>query len=89
MENIINLYSEDGTVIYLKKLKRLNGEESKTYLIKTNMPTFTVGYIEGNKKFIDLSRGPTIIEGSLLKEANAVVKSIDSIIGYGYTITFE
>ena len=27
--------------------------------------------------------------GSLLEEAQAVVKSIDYTMGYGYTITFE
>lgn len=38
---------------------------------------------------IDPSGGPMIVEGSLLEEANAVVKSIDFIVGYGYTVTFE
>ena len=89
MEDIIKLHSRGGVNNYLKKMKRLNGEESKTYLIKTNMPTLRMGYIDNKNKFIDLSGGPMIVEGSLLEEANAVVKSIDFITGFGYTITFE
>ena len=89
MEDIIKLHSRGDINNYLKKMKRLNGEESKTYVIKTDMPTFRVGYIEDKRKFIDLSGGPMIVEGSLLEEANAVVKSIDFVVGYGHIITFE
>ena len=88
MEDIIKLHSRGGANNYLKKMKRLNGEESKTYVIKTDIPTLGAGYIEG-KKFIDPSGGPMIIEGSLLEEAYAVVKSIDFVAGYGHIITFE
>ena len=88
MENIIKLRSRGGINNYLKKMKKLNGEESKTYVIKTDIPTLAAGYIEG-KKFIDPSGGPMIVEGSLLEEANAVVKSIDFVAGYGHIITFE
>ena len=89
MEDIIKLHSKGGVNNYLKKMKRLNGEESKTYVIKTDMPTFRMGYVEEKRKFINPSGGPMIVEGSLLEEAKAVVKSIDFITGYGYTITFE
>lgn len=89
MEDIIKLHSRGDVNNYLKKMKRLDGEESKTYVIKTDMPTLRMGYVEEKRKFIDLSGGPMMVEGSLLKEANAVVKSIDFIVGYGYTITFE
>ena len=89
MEDIIKLCSRGGANNYLKKMKRLNGEESKTYVIKTDMPTIRLGYVEDKRKFIDLSGGPMIVEGSLLEEANAVVKSIDFVVGYGHIITFE
>ena len=89
MEDIIKLYSRGGANNYLKKMKRLNGEESKTYVIKTDTPTIRLGYVEDKRKFIDLSGGPMIVEGSLLEEANAVVKSIDFVVGYGHIITFE
>ena len=89
MEDIIKLHSRGGANNYLKKMKRLNGEESKTYVIKTDMPTIRLGYVEDKRKFIDLSGGPMIVEGSLLEEANAVVKSIDFVVGYGHIITFE
>lgn len=89
MEDIIKLRSRYGAVNYLKKMPKPDGSESKTYLIKTNMPTLRMGYIDNKNKFIDLSSGPMIVEGTLLEEANAVVKSIDFITGFGYTITFE
>ena len=89
MEDIIKLHSRGGANNYLKKMKRLNGEESKTYVIKTDIPILKTGYVEETRKFIDLSEGPMIVEGLLLEEANAVVKSIDSVAGYGHTITFE
>ena len=89
MEDIIKLHSRGGANNYLKKMKRLNGEESKTYVIKTDMPTIRLGYVEDKRKVIDLSGGPMIVEGSLLEEANAVVKSIDFVVGYGHIITFE
>ena len=89
MEDIIKLCSRGGANNYLKKMKRLNGEESKTYVIKTDIPTLRSGYIEDKRKFIDPSGGPMIVEGSLLEEANAVVKSIDFVVGYGHIITFE
>lgn len=89
MEDIIKLHSRGSINNYLKKMKKPNGEESKTYVIKTDMPTLRMGYVDENRKFIDPSGGPMIIEGSLLEEANAVVKSIDCIVGYGYTVTFQ
>lgn len=89
MEDIIKLHSRGGVNNYLKKMKSPNGEESKTYVLKTDMPTLRVGEVQGGNKFIDPSGGPMIVEGSLLEEANAVVKSINFIAGYGHTITFE
>jgi hypothetical protein len=53
------------------------------------MPTLRIGYVDDKHKFIDPSGGPMIVEGSLLEEANAKVKSIDFVTGFGHTITFE
>lgn len=89
MKDIIKLYSRGETNNYLKKMKKPDGTESKTYLFKTDMPTLRVGTVEGNKKFIDPSGGPMIIEGCKLEEADATVKFIDFVIGTGYLITFE
>ena len=89
MEKIIKLHSRGDESTYLKMMMKPNGSESKTYLIKTSTPTLRMGYIDNKNKFIDPSGGPMIVEGVLLEEANAVVKSIDFITGFGYTITFE
>lgn len=89
MESVIKLCSRDGICNYLKKLNKLTDGESKTYLLKTSMPTLRTGYVKEKHKFIDPVGGPIIIEGSLLKEANAIVKSIDFVNGFGYTVTFE
>lgn len=89
MENIIRLHSRGGSNNYLKKMRRPDGKESKTYVIKTDTPTLRMGYVEDKRRFIDPSGGPMIVEGSLLEEANAVVKSIDFVVGYGHIVTFE
>ena len=47
------------------------------------------GLTDKKKKFIDPSGGPIIVEGEYLEEAEAVVKSIDYVMGVGYAITFE
>ena len=73
----------------MKKLKKPDGSESKTYVLKVSTPYLRCGELEGGRKFIDPSEGPMIVVGNYLEEAEAVVKSIDFTVGYGYTITFE
>ena len=87
MNDIINLTSGVYEKNYLKKLKKLDNTESKTYVLKVSNPYIRTGTVDG-KKFINPSGGPMITVGETLKEAEAVVKSIDYTIGYGYTITF-
>ena len=89
MEDIIKLRSRYGTRNYLKKMPKSDGSESKTYVLKTDAPSLRVGNVSDGNKFIDPSGGPMIVVGYELEEAKAVVKSIDFVKGYGYTITFE
>ena len=89
MKDLIKLKSRGYEKNYLKKLKRPDDSESNTYVLKTDIPTLRVGEVQGGKKFIDPSGGPMIVVGYELEEANAVVKSIDFVEGYGWTITFE
>ena len=89
MEDIIKLRSRYRAVNYLKKMPKPDGSESKIYVLKTDVSTLRVGEIQGGNKFIDPSGGPMIVVGCELKEAKAVVKSIDFVEGYGWTITFE
>lgn len=89
MKDLIKLKSRGYEENYLKKLKKLDGTESKTYVLKVSTPYLRGGEVEGGRKFIDPSGGPMIVVGDYLEEAEAVVKSIDFTIGYGYTITFE
>ena len=89
MKDLIKLKSRGYEENYLKRLKKLDGSESKTYVLKVSTPYLRGGEVEGGKKFIDPSGGPMIVVGDYLEEAEAVVKSIDFIAGYGYTITFE
>lgn len=89
MKDLIKLKSRGHEENYLKRLKKLDGSESKTYVLKVSTPYLRGGEVEGGKKFIDPSGGPMIVVGDYLEEAEAVVKSIDFIAGYGYTITFE
>lgn len=89
MEEIIRLRSGGDEDNYLKKLPKPDGSESKTYVLKVSTRTLRVGKIDGGKKFIYPSGGPIIVVGYKLEEADAVVRSIDFVEGYGWTITFE
>ena len=89
MEDIIILRSRYETVNYLKKMPKPDGTDSKTYVLKTDVPTLRAGEVQGGNKFIDPSGGPMIVVGCELEEADVVVKSIDFTEGYGWTITFE
>lgn len=90
MNDVIKLNSRYKENNYLKMLKKPDGSESKTYVLKVGTPYFRVGSIgEDKQRFIDPSGGPMIIVGEKLREAEAVVKSIDFVEGYGWTITFE
>ena len=89
MKDLIKLKSRDYEENYLKRLKRPDDSESKTYVLKVSTPYLRCGEVEGGKKFIDPSGGPMIVVGYKLEEADAVVKSIDFVEGYGWTITFE
>lgn len=88
MEKIIKLNSRGGANNYLEKMPKPDGSDSKTYVLKTDIPTLRVGEVQGGNKFIDPSGGPMIVVGYELEEAKAVVESIDFVMGYGYTITF-
>lgn len=89
MEDIIKLKSRGGIENYLKKIKKKDGGESKTYVLKSEVSVIRAGFIDDIHRFIDPSGGPMIVEGRVLEEANAVVQSINSIKGYGHVITFE
>lgn len=89
MNDIIKLKSRSGTQHYLEVILKPDGSKSKTYVLKTNFPTLRLGYLSGGYTYIDPSGGPMIRVGERLEEANAVVKSIDFIKEYGWTITFK
>ena len=88
MDKIIKLHSRYGMNNYLKMLKKPDGSETKTYKLETDS-YLRVGEVKGGFKFIDPSGGPMIVVGYGLEGTKAVVKSIDFVEGYGYTITFE
>ena len=89
MEDIINLKSRGGIKNYLKKMKKADGSESKTYVLKSEVPYLRAGWVDERHKFIDPSGGPMIVEGSVLPEANAEVEAITFVQGYGHTVTFK
>lgn len=83
MEDIIKLRFRYEAINYLKKMPKPDGTDSKTYVLKTDVPTLRVGEVQGGNKFIDPSGGSMIVVGCELEEAKAVVKSIDFVEGYG------
>lgn len=89
MKDLIELKSRGEEHNYLRRLAKPDGSESHTYMLKTSSYTTRSGLTNKGKKFTDPSGGPMIVEGEYLEEAGAVVKSIDYVMGVGYTITFE
>lgn len=89
MEDVIKLSSRGEENNYLKRLKKPNGEESKTYVLKVTTPQVRGGTTETKHKFIEPTGGPMLIEGFKCADIDSVIKSIDFTIGYGYSITFE
>ena len=89
MEDIIKLRSRYEAVNYLKKMPKPDGTDSKTYVLKTDVPTLRAGEVQGGNKFIAPLGGPMIVVGCELEEAKTVVRSIDFVEGYGWTVTFE
>lgn len=88
MEKIYKLKSRGGESNYLKLMKKPDGSESKTYLLKTENPYLGTGYLSNNKFYVDPSGGPMIVVGEELPDVGKVT-SIDLAYGYGYLITFE
>lgn len=89
MKDLIELKSRGEEHNYLRRLVKPDGSKPHTYMLKTSTYAMRSGLTDKKKKFIDPSGGPIIVEGEYLEEAEAVVKSIDYVIGVGYTITFE
>lgn len=89
MKDIIILKSRGSINNYLKKLSKPDGTDSRTYLLKLEVPFLKVSEGPGNKKVIDPKGGPIIAEGEYLEEADAVVESINHVMSKGYTITFK
>ena len=89
MKDIILLKSRGGIKNYLKKLSKPDGVDSKTFILKLEVPFMRMLELPGNKKAIDPKGGPIIAEGEYLEEADAVVESINHAMGKGYIITFR
>lgn len=82
--------SSGGSQNFLELLHRKDGQESKTYVIKTSSNTVWTGKTNEGNSFLDLSGGPRIVVGKPLKEVdNAIVRSIDWSDGFGFTVTFK
>ena len=95
---LIKLLPEAGKSFIYKMLRKKNitlnnkkadGSESKTYILKSEIPYIMVGWTNEKYKFVEPSGGPKIIENSILPEANAKVETITYVKNYGYTITFK
>lgn len=86
MEKVVKLDTENKD--FLKKLKRADGKESKTYVLKLDATLLRSGYTEDGHKYVSFPKYPTIIVGQKFQNG-LVVKYIDYIEDYGYLITFE
>lgn len=58
------------------------------YKLETQL-SYRCGRVSANKKFVDPSGGPMIIEGEFLDEVGKTVKRIDFVQGEGTFLEFE
>lgn len=58
------------------------------YKLETQL-SYRCGKVSANKKFVDPSGGPMIIEGEFLDEVGKTVKRIDFVQGEGTFLEFE
>lgn len=89
MEDIIKLKSKGGINNYLRKLKKTDGSESKTYILRTDITALRTGYIDDKFKYIFPHGGPRILEGEFLEEAGAIVDTITFMQDFGHVVTFK
>lgn len=88
MEKIYKLNSRGKENNYLKLMPKSDGSESKTYLLKTEIPYLRAGFLDDKRFYVEPSGGPMLIVGDKIPELG-VIKSIDFTYRYGYFITFE
>lgn len=80
---------------YLKKLDKLDGSESYTYKIITDLGYKVINEDRGVNqrlpivKSVILAGGPELAVGNFMEEVNQTIKYIDVVPGFGITITFE
>lgn len=89
MDDIIVMSSGDGDIHFLKKMPRINGEESRTYVVKTPSPFLRIDYGSDGRKFLRFPGGTILMEGEICEKTGTMVRFIDSIEGFGHVITFE
>lgn len=58
------------------------------YKLETKL-SYRCGRVSADKKFVDPSGGPMMIEGEVLEELGKVIKRIDFVQGEGTFIEFE
>lgn len=89
MEDVYKLKTRGSAQTFLRKLYSTEGEETCSYLLKTDSLIMRTGEVEVGKKFIDPSGGPMIVEGEVLREVGKRVKYLDFSAGNGWVVTFE
>lgn len=89
MEKIIHFIVGDRHKnTYLKPLKSKDSEENNFYLLKTDIHLVKVGYTISNNKFLSLSSGLIIMEGSPV-ENGQIIKSIEYNPHMGYIVELK
>lgn len=89
MENIITLKNTQDYNIHLKKLKKPNNEDSKLYLLESDILYFNTGIKKNGAKYIELFKGRELVEKEEVPEVNLKIDYIEYVVGYGYIIKFK
>lgn len=87
MKDKYELKAYKGEYNYLQKLKKTDGGNSKTFILKSSHAHIDRGY-NNNELFVKPKGGPVLQTKEYLKETGATIRLITFIPKYGYIITF-
>ena len=76
-------------LIVLKKLKKVDGSDSNTFVIKTNDPFDFMKLDEENNKILKPHKAPRFKENEFLHGTESIIKSIDFNYALGWTLTIK
>lgn len=77
-----NIYLNKRKTKYLQRLKNQNNSDTKAYILKGDFKVISEGYTLENNKYVNLSGGYTLLEGSDFRKIGKIIYINKSPLGY-------